>query len=166
MNNFSSPAVPGTRNTFEAKGAAPLVKEMLPHQDRVITERIQLADKVSKLETFLMSEASAKTPRKEKALLTVQLEYMAMYLRVLDIRAAAFSGAKRYTCHKEVLARPLTLGAYSNLQGWDIPVGQNPATEGYLVEYLDGGAANHPDFAGYISWSPKDVFERGYAEKA
>jgi hypothetical protein len=30
---------------------------------------------------------------------------------------------------------------------------------------LDGGLPNHPDFAGYISWSPKGVFERGYEEK-
>ncbi len=34
--------------------------------------------------------------------------------------------------------------------------------EGYLVEYLDGGKPNHPDFKGYISWSPKDVFEAAY----
>ena len=31
-----------------------------------------------------------------------------------------------------------------------------------MVEYLDGGQANHPDHNGYISWSPKDVFERAY----
>lgn len=29
--------------------------------------------------------------------------------------------------------------------------------------YLDGGKPNHPDFEHYISWSPKDVFERSYA---
>jgi hypothetical protein len=34
--------------------------------------------------------------------------------------------------------------------------------EGFLVEYLDGGEANHKDYDGYISWSPKDVFERAY----
>lgn len=32
----------------------------------------------------------------------------------------------------------------------------------YLVEYLDGGRANDSRHAGYISWSPKDVFERAY----
>lgn len=26
----------------------------------------------------------------------------------------------------------------------------------------DGGKANHPKFDGYISWSPKDVFEKSY----
>lgn len=34
--------------------------------------------------------------------------------------------------------------------------------EGYLVEYTDGGKPNHPDYAGYVSWSPKTVFERAY----
>lgn len=33
---------------------------------------------------------------------------------------------------------------------------------GYLVEYTDGGAPNVEGFAGYISWSPKDVFEKAY----
>lgn len=33
---------------------------------------------------------------------------------------------------------------------------------GYMVEYLDGGEPNHPNHKGYISWSPKDVFERAY----
>jgi hypothetical protein len=31
-----------------------------------------------------------------------------------------------------------------------------------LVEYIDGGAANHPQHKGYISWSPLDVFHRSY----
>jgi len=56
----------------------------------------------------------------------------------------------------------LTLGGYNKLQGWDIPEGQDPDTQGYLVEYLDGGKANHPDYDGYISWSPKEVFENAY----
>lgn len=34
--------------------------------------------------------------------------------------------------------------------------------EGYLVEYVDGGKSNHPDFKGYISWSPREVFARAY----
>jgi len=32
-----------------------------------------------------------------------------------------------------------------------------------LVEYMDGGGTqNHPNHVGYISWSPKEVFERAY----
>ena len=139
--------------------------EMLPHQSRVIVERIQLADKVNKLEAFVTGEGSSKLAVHEKALLNEQLEYMALYLRVLDMRVASFTGAKRYTCHKEVLARPMNRGAYNALRGWEMPANENPLDDGYLVEYLDGGDRNHPDFAGYISWSPKDVFERGYSEK-
>jgi hypothetical protein len=34
-----------------------------------------------------------------------------------------------------------------------------------LVEYTDGGKANLAGFAGYVSWSPADVFERTYRAK-
>ncbi|CAB4163301.1 hypothetical protein UFOVP806_8 [uncultured Caudovirales phage] len=60
------------------------------------------------------------------------------------------------------MAKPMTLGAYNELRGWEIPLDENPETPGYLVEYQDGGKANHPDFAGYISWSPAEVFEKAY----
>ena len=63
---------------------------------------------------------------------------------------------------KEVKAKPLNLGAYNALRGWDLPKNENPDTEGYLVEYLDSPNKNHPDYDNYISWSPKDVFERSY----
>ncbi|AWN06211.1 hypothetical protein [Erwinia phage phiEaP8] len=71
---------------------------------------------------------------------------------------------KRYRCHKEVLATPMSRGIYNKLRGWEVPADEDPSDEGYLVEYLDGGKPNHPDFDGYISWSPKDVFEAGYSE--
>jgi hypothetical protein len=141
-----------------------VVKELLPHQNRVISERLQLADKVNKLEAFVMSKEVSKLPALEKGLLNLQLEYMAMYLRVLDMRVSRYTGAKRYTCHKEVLARPMNRGAYNALRGWEMPANESPEDEGFLVEYLDGGPGNHPDFAGYISWSPKTVFERSYKE--
>jgi hypothetical protein len=69
---------------------------------------------------------------------------------------------KSYLGTKLVRARPMTRLAYNALRGWEVPVDENPADEGYLVEYVDGGKSNHPDFKGYISWSPKDVFERAY----
>lgn len=139
--------------------------ETLPHQERVIQERIELAVKVNKLEAFVLSEAFAKVTKAEASLLCAQLEAMALYLRVLDIRVAEFTGAKHYICHKEVLARPMNRESYNLLRGWELPANENGADEGYLVEYTDGGPTNHPDFAGYISWSPKEVFERGYREK-
>lgn len=63
---------------------------------------------------------------------------------------------------KEINAQPMTLGEYNDLRGWDTPENEDPETEGYLVEYLDGGEPNHEDFKGYISWSPKAVFEKSY----
>lgn len=67
-----------------------------------------------------------------------------------------------YVGTKVLLAQPITRGAYNAYRGWTVPEDENPDDEGYLVEYTDGGKANHPDHKGYISWSPKDVFERAY----
>ena len=67
-----------------------------------------------------------------------------------------------YIGTKEVYAKPMTRQAYNDLRGWTVPSDENPNDEGYLVEYVDGGNPNHPDFKGYISWSPKDVFESSY----
>lgn len=71
-----------------------------------------------------------------------------------------------YTCHKRVRAKLMTRGAYNKLRGWTVPDDENPDDDGYLVEYIDGGQANVPGFMGYVSWSPTDVFERGYTEDA
>jgi Protein of unknown function (DUF2829) len=56
----------------------------------------------------------------------------------------------------------MTRGEYNDLRGWPLPADEDGADEGYLVEYFDGGNKNHPGFDNYISWSPKDVFERAY----
>ena len=63
---------------------------------------------------------------------------------------------------KEILATAMTRQAYNDYRGWDLPADENGDDAGYLVEYIDGGASNHPDHSGYISWSPADVFERSY----
>ncbi len=63
---------------------------------------------------------------------------------------------------KLINAVPMTRQAYNDLRGWTVPADENPADEGYLVEYLDGGKANVPGYDGYVSWSPKDVFDRAY----
>lgn len=63
---------------------------------------------------------------------------------------------------KLINAKPTNRQEYNDLRGWAVPLDENPADEGYLVEYLDGGRPNVPGFAGYVSWSPKDVFERAY----
>lgn len=69
---------------------------------------------------------------------------------------------KSFIGTKMILARPMKRGEYNVYRGWDIPQDENPSDEGYLVEYVDGGQANHHKHPGYISWSPKDVFERAY----
>lgn len=56
----------------------------------------------------------------------------------------------------------MTLGDYNVYRGWEIPEDEDPTKKGFLVEYLDGDEPNHPDHHGYISWSPKDVFDNAY----
>lgn len=71
-------------------------------------------------------------------------------------------GARMYFGFKIVKGTPMTRLAYNELRCWTVPVNENPDDEGYLVEYLDGGKANVPGFEGYVSWSPKEVFENAY----
>lgn len=63
---------------------------------------------------------------------------------------------------KIILALAMTRLAYNDYRGWALPADENGADEGYLVEYADGGAPNHPGHAGYISWSPKEQFDNAY----
>lgn len=67
-----------------------------------------------------------------------------------------------YVGTKVVRGVPMNLGTYNAVRGWTIPENEDPETPGYLVEYTDGGKPNVEGFAGYISWSPKDVFEKAY----
>ena len=59
---------------------------------------------------------------------------------------------KQYIGTKIIKAKPMTRGEYNTFRGWKIPENENPADEGYLVEYSDG----------YISWSPKKQFDEAY----
>lgn len=63
---------------------------------------------------------------------------------------------------KKVAAATMTRGEYNKYRGWDLPANENGSDDGYLVEYQDGGKPNMPNHAGYVSWSPKDVFENAY----
>lgn len=67
-----------------------------------------------------------------------------------------------FTCHKTVKAVSMNRKAYNDLRGWSVPSDENPDDEGYLVEYEPNGHSNVEGFDGYISWSPKDVFKKGY----
>lgn len=72
--------------------------------------------------------------------------------------------SKFYCGTKSLWAKPMTKKEYCDYRGWNVPENEDPNEEGYLVEYLDGGKPNTTRHAGYISWSPKDVFERAYKE--
>jgi len=67
-----------------------------------------------------------------------------------------------YVGTKSVLATTMTRGEYNAYRGWTIPENEDENERGYLVEYVDGGKPNDDRHAGYISWSPADVFEKSY----
>lgn len=76
-----------------------------------------------------------------------------------------FAAWHLYQGTKQLWATKCTLGEFSVFMGRDLDSDADPSQEGYIVEYLDGGKPNHPKFKGYVSWSPKDVFERTYRKK-
>lgn len=67
-----------------------------------------------------------------------------------------------YIGTKIINALPMTRAEYNAFRGWQVPADENPDDTGYLVEYLDGGQANTPQYKGYVSWSPSTVFEEAY----
>lgn len=73
---------------------------------------------------------------------------------------------KSYTGTKTLKGWKTTKGWYNDYQGWKIPEDQDPNEEIYLVEYPveEDTIPNHPDHEGYISMSPKTVFEKYYSE--
>ncbi len=64
-------------------------------------------------------------------------------------------------------AKLMTRKEYCDYRGWDIPENEDPNEEVYLVEYevTEDNKSNHPDHKGYISMSPKDVFEAAYVRQ-
>lgn len=74
----------------------------------------------------------------------------------------SMASALTYVGTKVVHAYPMTRLTYNNLRGWKLPDNEDGNDEGYLVEYADGGEPNLPGYKGYVSWSPRDVFERAY----
>lgn len=55
---------------------------------------------------------------------------------------------------KLIQAEPMNLGEYNKSRGWTIPENEDPNTEGYRILYPDG----------YVSWSPKPIFEKAYMQ--
>lgn len=70
---------------------------------------------------------------------------------------------KAYLGTKMVNAKPMSRLEYNQFRGWTLPADENGADEGYLVEYVGPGQkANTAEYEGYVSWSPKDVFDEAY----
>jgi hypothetical protein len=65
---------------------------------------------------------------------------------------------------KLVNAKPMNRFDYLTLRGWELQEDEDGTDEGYLVEYEDSGNANIEGFSGYVSWSPKKVFDKSYHE--
>jgi len=65
---------------------------------------------------------------------------------------------------KIVNMMPMSRAEYNIFRGWQLPADENGDDAGYLVEYTDGGKPNTPQYAGYVSWSPKEQAELAYRE--
>lgn len=63
---------------------------------------------------------------------------------------------------KLIKAEPMNRAEYNAFRGWALPKDENGEDQGYLVEYQDGGPGNVASHEGYVSWSPKEVFENSY----
>lgn len=69
---------------------------------------------------------------------------------------------QKYIGTKIINAKPMIRDDYNTLRSFPTPAHENGADEGYLVEYTDGGKPNLEGFSGYVSWSPKEQFEKAY----
>ena len=65
---------------------------------------------------------------------------------------------------KSVLATPMSRAEYCEYRGWKIPDDEDPNEPVYLVEYTDGGKPNDDRHDGYITMSPKEVFDNAYRQ--
>lgn len=62
-----------------------------PHEERVLTERAELAEKCVKLEAFIVSDAFKSVDILDRDLLEEQHNAMTVYLAVLDRRIERFA---------------------------------------------------------------------------
>ena len=70
---------------------------------------------------------------------------------------------KRFNALKKVNATPMTRQAYNDYRGWTLPEDENGDDEGYLTEDIDG-PINTDEFMGYVSWTPKAMFDNQFYE--
>jgi hypothetical protein len=63
---------------------------MAPHQERVVTEKDELSEKLAKLLAFFQSETFSGLSEAERSRLRNQARFMDGYAAVLEERIAAF----------------------------------------------------------------------------
>jgi hypothetical protein len=65
---------------------------------------------------------------------------------------------------KSIMATPMTRGAHSKYRGWEMPANEYCEEDGYLIEYEPrlGEESNMQGHEGYVSWTPKQVFDDAY----
>ncbi len=71
---------------------------------------------------------------------------------------------EKYIGVEVIKAKPMTLFTFNEYRGFSDELASS-SVDGYLVEYEQDPESpnkNHPDHEGYISWSPKNVFEKAY----
>jgi hypothetical protein len=71
---------------------------------------------------------------------------------------------KRYHALIKVNATPMTRQAYNDLRGWELPADEDGSDEGYLTEDING-QSNLDCYSGYVSWTPKAMFEDQFYEQ-
>lgn len=80
-----------SRLSEQAKPVEPCAVKVLPHQQRVLAEAVELDERLQKLSAFIDGEAFKEIDADEQARLTAQAGAMASYLAVLQERIGAFS---------------------------------------------------------------------------
>lgn len=70
---------------------------------------------------------------------------------------------KRFNALKKVNAKPMTRQEYNDFRGWKLPADEDGSDEGYLTEDVNS-PPNTLDFDGYVSWTPKAMFDDQFYE--
>jgi hypothetical protein len=119
--------------------------------DPVIGKRLAKIDAVGKMWALMGYELKSRMARDERLVGGALVDPQ--------------PGFQAYIGTKVINATPATRLGYNQLRGWKMPPDENPNDDGYIVEYTDRIVENPPHvpgFKGYVSWSPKEVFERAY----
>ncbi len=70
---------------------------------------------------------------------------------------------QQFTAVKKVKAKPMTRQEYNDLRGWNLPADEDGSDDGYLTEDMNG-ASNLEGWDGFISWTPKEIFDDQFYE--